>query len=440
MQMQVKLENRLMKTLRLDQIQSLEILQMSSLELEQYLIEKANENPLLTLDSENNSFQKLLETSYIKEKMSPSFSSEENHWDFIERSARVQENFEQFFIEQIPLAVPLSDLDVKILKFLICSLDDRLFLDVELAEVAEKFHTTSAHVEEIIQLLQTLEPVGVGARNYIEYLLIQTNRFPNVPPFIKEIIKNDLHLVAENKLKQVAKKYSESLSEIQQAVAFIKNLKPIPAGFKETAIHYIVPDIEVYRAGGEWAIQVIQKNLPAVQINEEYVELLKQQTENKQFLKRYLKDAKAILLGIEKRNKTIYEFVRLLLEIQPDFFEQGIVGLKPMRLKDIADHLKVHISTISRMVKGKYLQTPHGIYSFQSLFSKGIISSSGKSDSIIFIKKRIKELIEQENKRKPLTDEQLAIQLNNEGISISRRTVAKYRIEMNIASSFNRAL
>lgn len=180
--------------------------------------------------------------------------------------------------------------------------------------------------------------------------------------------------------------------------------------------------------------------MPAVQINEEYVELLKQQTENKQFLKRYLKDAKAILLGIEKRNKTIYEFVRLLLEIQPDFFEQGIVGLKPMRLKDIADHLKVHISTISRMVKGKYLQTPHGIYSFQSLFSKGIISSSGKSDSIIFIKKRIKELIEQENKRKPLTDEQLAIQLNNEGISISRRTVAKYRIEMNIASSFNRAL
>lgn len=251
MQMQVKLENRLMKTLRLDQIQSLEILQMSSLELEQYLIEKANENPLLTLDSENNSFQKLLETSYIKEKMSPSFSSEENHWDFIERSARVQENFEQFFIEQIPLAVPLSDLDVKILKFLICSLDDRLFLDVELAEVAEKFHTTSAHVEENIQLLQTLEPVGVGARNYIEYLLIQTNRFPNVPPFIKEIIKNDLHLVAENKLKQVAKKYSESLSEIQQVVAFIKNLKPIPAGFKETAIHYIVPDIEVYRAGGE---------------------------------------------------------------------------------------------------------------------------------------------------------------------------------------------
>lgn len=346
----------------------------------------------------------------------------------------------KFFIEQIPLAVPLSDLDVKILKFLICSLDDRLFLDVELAEVAEKFHTTSAHVEENIQLLQTLEPVGVGARNYIEYLLIQTNRFPNVPPFIKEIIKNDLHLVAENKLKQVAKKYSESLSEIQQVVAFIKNLKPIPAGFKETAIHYIVPDIEVYRAGGEWSIQVIQKNLPAVQINEEYVELLKQQTDNKQFLKRYLKDAKAILLGIEKRNKTIYEFVWLLLEIQPDFFDQGIAGLKPMRLKDIADHLKVHISTISRMVKGKYLQTPHGIYSFQSLFSKGIISSSGKSDSIIFIKKRIKELIEQENKRKPLTDEQLAIQLNIEGISISRRTVAKYRIEMNIAISFNRAL
>lgn len=440
MQMQVKMESKLVQTLRMEQIQSLEILQMSSVELEEYLIEKANENPLLTIEREDECFNKLLEMSYVQDKRVLSFSNEANHLDFFEHNVITHPNYEEYLIEQIPLTVPLNHLDLKIFKFLIRSLDDRLFLDVEIDEVAEKFQTSNKHVEALIQLLQTLEPVGVGARNYIEYLLIQLKRFPDVPLLIEEIIKNDLNLVARNKFTQLAKKYDEPLAVIQQAVAFIKNLNPIRTGYKETTIQYIMPDIEVLRIGGEWVIHINQKNLPTVQINDEYVELLKKQTENKQFLKRYLKDAKAILLGIEQRNKTLYEFVRLLIDIQPEFFEQGRVGLRPMLLKDVADLLNVHTSTISRTIRGKYIQTPHGIYSFQSLFTKGIVSASGKMDSIIFIKKRIKELIEQENKRKPLSDAQLANQLKQEGIQVSRRTVAKYREEMNIASSFNRAL
>lgn len=439
MQIQLDLENRLLQTLRMEQIQSLEILQMSAFELEQYLHDKANENPLLSIDGENEG-NRWLEVYIEKEKYPTSFSREGEYKDFFERNVVSQPNDEEYLMEQIPLNVPLTDVDYKILKFLIRSLDDRLFLDVELEEVAKKFHVTTSHVEGLIQLLQTLEPVGVGARNYIEYLLIQINRIPKVPPFIKDIVQHDLPLVAERKLRQLAKKYNQSLASIEQAVALIKTLNPIRTCSKDTAISYIVPDVEVLKVSGEWVIQLIQRNLPAVQINEEYVALLKQQTEDKDFLRRHLKDAKAILVGIEKRNKTLYEFIRLLLAIQPEFFEQGIDSLKPMGLKDIANHLNMHISTISRTIRGKYLQTPHGIYSFQSLFTKGIVSSSGKMDSIAFIKKRIKELIESENRTNPLSDTQLVNLLNHEGIQISRRTVAKYRTEMNIASSFHRAL
>lgn len=436
MQIQLQMENKLLQTLRVEQIQSLEILQLSSIELEQYLNEKVSENPLLTMDDT----YKMLDIYVEKERFPASFSLEGEQVDFFERHAIEKPDYEKYLLEQVPLTVPLTKVDLNILKFLIGSLDDRLFLDIELEEVAQIFHNTKSHVQRLVQLLQSFEPVGVGARNYKEYLYLQINRLPDAPPLVKEMIKNDLHLVAEKKFKQLAKKYNEPLSVIEQAIEWIKKLNPIQTGYKETTIPYIVPDIEVIRVEGQWVIQLIRKNLPTVQINEEYVELLKQHTGNEEFLKRHLRDANAILLGIEKRNKTIYEFVRLLLEIQPEFFEQGKAGLKPMGLKEIAEQLNVHISTISRAVKGKYLQTQHGIFSFQSLFTKGIVRSSGKVDSIAFIKNRIKELIEQENRSKPLTDAQIANELKNEGIQISRRTVAKYRIEMNIASSYNRAL
>lgn len=436
MQIQLQMENKLLQTLRVEQIQSLEILQLSSIELEQYLNEKVSENPLLTMDDT----YKMLDIYVEKERFPASFSLEGEQVDFFERHAMEKLDYEKYLLEQVPFTVPLTKVDLNILKFLIGSLDDRLFLDIELEEVAQIFHTTKSHVQRLVELLQSFEPVGVGARNYKEYLFLQINRLPDAPPIVKEMIKNDLHLVAEKKLRQLAKKYNEPLSVIEQAIEWIKQLNPIQTGYKETAIPYIVPDIEVIRVEGQWVIQLIRKNLPTVQINEEYVELLKQQSGNEEFLKRHLRDANAILLGIEKRNKTIYEFVRLLLEIQPEFFEQGKAGLKPMGLKEIAEKLNVHISTISRAVKGKYLQTQHGIFSFQSLFTKGIVSPSGKVNSIDFIKNRIKELIEQENRSKPLTDAQIANELKNEGIQISRRTVAKYRIEMNIASSYNRAL
>src|SRR5690554_3497108 len=223
MQIQLQMENKLLQTLRVEQIQSLEILQLSSIELEQYLNEKVSENPLLTMDDT----YKMLDIYVEKERFPASFSLEGEQVDFFERHAMEKLDYEKYLLEQVPFTVPLTKVDLNILKFLIGSLDDRLFLDIELEEVAQIFHTTKSHVQRLVELLQSFEPVGVGARNYKEYLFLQINRLPDAPPIVKEMIKNDLHLVAEKKLRQLAKKYNEPLSVIEQAIEWIKDRKSV---------------------------------------------------------------------------------------------------------------------------------------------------------------------------------------------------------------------
>lgn len=328
--MQVKLESKLLQTLRMEQIQSLEILQMSSLELGQYIQEKGNENPLLIVE-EPKSYPDLSHLVSQTSHWTKNFNQKEDKREFmLERLSSSEESYERFLLEQLPLDVNLNELDQQIFLFLIRSLDDRLFLDVDLPLVAEHFKTTVEHVEALLELLQTLEPVGVGARNYIEYLLLQVDRFSNVPRFVEDIIQNDLVLVSKNKLKQLANQYNASMEEIKQAVEFIKKLKPIQSNYKDNSISYIVPDIEVQQIEGEWVIQLINQHLPTVQLHCEYINILKNSEFESNF-KQYMKEASALLYGIEQRQKTIYNIVRLLLDIQPEFFEHGLKSLNPMK-------------------------------------------------------------------------------------------------------------
>lgn len=438
MQLQVKVETKLVQTLRLDQIQSLEMLQMSTIELEQYLQQKGQDNPLLHVE-ETTRLPDIYSSAHNTRQVS-NVNIAQRDFPLIERLAYDENCYERFLLEQLPITVQLNHKDYNIFLFLLRSLDDRLFLDIELLAVAEIFQTTIEHVEALLQLLQTFEPAGVGARNYIEYLLLQVNRLPNVPPLVEQMIQEDLTVLAQNKWRQLAKKYNTTVKDVQEAVQCIKKLKPIQHNYKETVTAYIVPDIEVSKIEGEWTIHLLNDCLPTVQIHTQYVELIKQKAEYELYYKQHMKDATAILLGIEKRKKTLYDVMLVLIDVQRDFFEYGRSRLNPMSLKDVATNLNVNVSTISRAVSGKYIQTPHGIYSLQSLFTKGIVSSSGKMDSVDYIKKRIQQIIELENKQKPLSDAQLVRKLQQEGIQLSRRTITKYREEMNIASSFNRSV
>ncbi|MFJ7951457.1 RNA polymerase factor sigma-54 [Lysinibacillus sp. NPDC096418] len=443
MQMTIKTSQKVTQVLSAQLVQHLEILQYSTNELEQYIHEKASENPLLVVTdakakSHYEEIMKLANCSFN------TFSSHHNtfkndHFNVIEMKLAEKESYEQFLFEQVPIHQNLSVIDLKILTFLIRSLDDRLFLDVALEIVVDKFNTTYSHVEAILDLLQTFEPVGVGARSYIEYLLIQLDRDQFAPKMAAQFISMDLELVAAQAFKQLSKKYNMSLQEVKKTVHYIKNLKPKITGDKFETISYVIPDIEINEIEGEWIIKLNRRNLPSVCIDESYVALLKSDPNYKTYYKNSMKDALALLQGIEQRDKTLYELARWLVQLQADFFSIGIEAVKPMRLKDMANVLGVHESTVSRAIRGKYIQTPHGIYPLQSLFTKGLVNTSGKINSIAYIKKRLKQLIEAEDKQNPLADQQITEILCAEGIQISRRTVAKYREEMNIVSSYNRA-
>jgi len=440
MQLAIKTSQKIMQVLSPQLVQHLEILQYSTNELEQYIYDKATENPLLVVTDATvkMQYEEIMQLASYSDKSYSAQAPQYHSFNPIEMKFAVKESYEQYLLEQIPMHKNLSSVDLKILTFLIQSLDERLFLDVDVEIVANKCNTNVLHVEALLDLLQTFEPVGVGARNYKEYLLIQVDSDAFAPKLASRFIEADLELVAAQAIKQLSKKYKTSLNNVKKTVDYIKSLKPVTTGDKFEAIPFVIPEVEVERLGEEWLIKLNRGYLPNVTIDKQYVEMLKNDPNCKTYFNDTMKDALLLLQGIEQRDKTLYELARLLVELQEDFFHKGIEALKPMRLKDIADILSLHVSTISRAVRGKFIKTAHGVYALQSLFTKGVMNISGKMDSIMYIKKRLKQLIETEDKQKPLTDQQLTNTLSAEGIQISRRTVAKYREEMNIMSSFNR--
>lgn len=441
--MEMKVSHQVAQKLNVQLMQHLEILQFSSSELEQYIYEKGNENPLLIVeDAEVKSdYEEIMKLAFLPSSINnhPSFHSEDQKYHGMEKKLAQKESFERYLLDQIPIHQGLNEIDLKILRFLIGSLDDRFFLDVDLRIVAEQFKTTYSHVEALLDLLQTFEPIGVGARNLKEYLLIQIDSDQMAPKMASRFILEDLELVSTHAIKQLSKKYKCSMEEVKRTIQYIKKLKPVITGDSILeSIHYIIPDVEVREVEGEWVIHLNRHYLPSVSINESYVQIMKDDPDYQGYYKQFLKDAVALLQGIEQRDKTLYEIIRILTNIQDRFFREGMKAIQPLRLKDIAVKLGVHESTISRALRGKYIQTHHGIYALSSLFTKGLVNISGKMDSVMYIKSKIKLLIENENKKSPLTDQQITQLLCEEGIQISRRTVAKYREELNIASSFNR--
>lgn len=440
---------------------AIKILQFSAVELAEYVDEQLVENPVLEVEESGSDTETapVPDDKDLPDAGEVNFDWEQYFQDAGEtRAERVKDRETENwgFDNLVPQISTLHDhlmFQLGLLKlnkekkvvaeFLIGNIDDNGYLNSSVEETAVQCDAVKDTVEEVLELIQSFDPPGVGARDLRECLLIQCAQRGIKNELITKIISDHLDEIAEGKIMKVAKNLGVSLSGMQEAVDFLRFFEPKPgrrfAPNDET--RYITPDILVEKVGNEYVVLVNDITVPRLSINPYYREILKgnqQDREGRKYLESKMNSAVWLVKSIEQRRLTLYKVARCIVNFQLDFLEKGIKFLKPLTMKQVAEQLGIHESTVSRATAGKYIQTPRGIFELKFFFSSGVSNIQGDSTSTEAIKKIIKELIDNEDPKKPLSDQKIAAKLQELKIEVSRRTIAKYRDEMNILSTTKR--
>lgn len=446
--------------------QAIEILQFNSVELNEFIQDEMLSNPVLKNENQPNTHgdepqaqpaenQKSLDTKEIFDKIDWKDTTDEyrnERYTRYQGGEQDEVNYDNFVASEDTLIDHLlSQLELSNLKgyqkdvggFLIQMVDDNGYLEAPLEEVGNRFQLDYEEIEEILFTLQSFEPLGVCARDLRECLLIQLSGGVHNDPVAFEIVDKYLDDLGRNKLSKIAKSIDVDIETIKDALETIKSLEPKPGRMFASlrSVRYITPDVYIKKMDGEYVVVVNDTTAPRLRISNFYKKMLAEQDVNKnaaEYINKKLIDALKLIKSIEQRRNTIFRVVTAILKAQYDFFEKGPVYLKTLTLKDIADEVGVHESTVSRAVNGKYLQCPRGLYEIKYFFQSGVSSVYGDGVSAESIKTVIKDLIDNENPKKPLSDQHISDELNKLGIKISRRTVAKYRDELGILSTSKR--
>lgn len=434
--------------------QAIQILQFTSQELWQYVESQMEANPLLEMENKREPEENIEEIKnkneeidwkeYINEYDDISYASSYNK-DEKETTFESYVSSPTSLKEHLLFQLNLSILDKKqreIGEFIIENIDKNGYLINNIEEISEQLGVEPKHVENVVKFVQTFEPIGVCARDLKECLLLQLELKGIENSDVKAVIKNHLEDVAQNRIAKISKELNITVQNVQWICDLIKSLEPKPGrGFAHDSddIKYITPDVYLYYVDGEYIISVNESSTPRLIINNYYRQLLTRTSDEStaNFLTDRLNSATWLIRSIEQRRMTIYKVVESILKFQIEFFEKGKQSLKPLTLKDIADDIGVHESTVSRATNGKYIQTPRGLFELKYFFSSGVSTGDGGISSTS-IKSIIKEIIDEENPKKPLSDQQIVKILKSKNIDISRRTVAKYRDELGIPSSSGR--
>lgn len=413
--------------------QAIALLQYSTQELAAYLENKAAENPLISLEGRDTTFDYRKKSSK-KQKQ----ESDPKYW--IEQIGEVKICLEDYLMSQVHPKLLTKD-EKKILKHLIRNLDENGYFRVDLQDIALEFNETVDHVEQILFVLQGLEPAGVGARNLQECLLLQIQT-QDSHPLAYDVINNYFIPFAEKKWKQISKDSKISLTELQEVFDFVQTLQPRPcARFSHDKPSYIVPDVVVEAIENQLHVRLADDLLSKVKLNEGYYKDMYNIGDKQvnRFLQDKFQEYQWIMKSIQQRRETILRVMTAITEKQPDCLTKGFSYLKPMTMKEIADELNIHESTVSRTVKDKYVQAPFGTVEMREFFSSSLQSLSSEDVSAREAKNAIQTLIANEDKKKPLSDQDISEVLKQEkSIILSRRTVAKYRDQLNIPSSSKR--
>ncbi|MFA5523994.1 MAG: RNA polymerase factor sigma-54 [Tissierellales bacterium] len=434
--------------------QAIQMLQFTSLELWQYVESQMEANPLLEIENKrvveddieeySNKIEEVDWKEYAEQYDDISYISTVNREEkenTFERYVSARTSLKEHLLFQLHLSI-FDKKQKGIGEFIIEYIDKNGYLNISTADISEQLGVTEKLVENVIKVIQTFDPAGVCSRDLKECLLIQLELKGISNPDVHQIINNHLEDVAQNRLAKISKELNISLKSIQWICDLIKTLEPKPGrGFAHQSdeIRYITPDVYLYYIDGEYIISVNDSSTPRLIINNYYKQLLSKSNDEgtTSFLSDRLNSAMWLIKSIEQRRLTIHKVVESILKNQMDFFEKGQKSLHPLTLKDVAEDISVHESTVSRATSGKYIQTPRGLFELKYFFTSGISSNDGGISSTS-IKSIIREIIDGENPKKPLSDQQIVKILETRSIDISRRTVAKYRDELGIASSSGR--
>ncbi|WCN38213.1 RNA polymerase factor sigma-54 [Aneurinibacillus uraniidurans] len=436
--------------------QAITILQYSAVDLVDFLQQQANENPVLDIDRPQEMPTPAAKDTTTdidwREYMRANATGDDTYYtrggagnsdydpfNFISGEAIT---LERHLMEQVSMLRNLTALERRILHFLIGNVNENGYLIISEMEAAELLGTEPEKVEEMIWVLQSLEPTGVGARSLAECLLLQLKDEPEENVLASAIVEHHLEDLAEKRYQKIAQALQVTPQEVQQAADYLRTLNPRPASeFAHGTPRYIVPDVTIEKVAGEYVVMVNEGGLPNLTINRFYQQMLQKNEPDpaQRYIQDKLNSALWLIRSIEQRRMTLFRVTQAIAEEQQAFFEKGISGLKPMTLRDIAEKVGLHESTISRATSNKYVQTPRGLFELKYFFTTGLKSTDGgEASSVITIKEKIKAMVEAEDKKKPLSDQKITDMLVAEGIDISRRTVAKYREELNIDSSSKR--
>ncbi|WP_160687376.1 RNA polymerase factor sigma-54 [Clostridium sp. C2-6-12] len=446
-------EQRLILTQNMQQ--SIKLLQMSLHDLREYIDKEYSENPVLEVNEEIQSYEDTSNTEEIsagdkydyknmieelysdnyKEKLESNYSSDEtaSPLNFIEKKISLKDYLQEQLVE-----INIDQYTLSICKYIVESLDYRGYLEISIKELSDELNLPEDVVENALKVVQSLEPYGIGARNIKECLIIQSIKLNILDDTIENIILNHLENIAENKYEAVGKALGISPREAQRYGDLIKKLEPKPSrGFYTgEEVNYIIPDAEIKNIDGEFFIIMNEGVLPKLMINKTYKDVLKNNddSETNAYVKDKINQAMFLIKSIEQRKNTLYKVLECLVDRQKEFFKFGKQHIKPLTLKEVAEIIKVHESTVSRAVKDKYVLTSFGTIKIKDLFASGV-SSSDEDMATVKIKNEIKKIISEENKGKPLSDQVISDKLAEKNMNISRRTVAKYREELGIKSS-----
>ena len=440
--------------------QAIKLLQLSQLELMEAIEVELNENPVLELKEEapEDTAQEKTEEQPVEEKedmtewLERYSASEEISSEYANFEEREYPDYENMVSKTSNLRdylrwqVGLSDFTAEeriIAEWILENIDDNGYLAYPLPEISAASGFTVEDLESILLKVQKLDPPGVGARDLRECLLIQCRMEPEKDPLLENFLTKYFDMIEKANLKDIVKKTGYPYELVKSLLEKIKNYDPKPGrNFGDDHVFYMIPDVYVAKKEGEFDVFLNEEDIPELHMNKHYIELYMNKSTNgeaRKYIKQKVKQAEWFIKSLQQRQRTLYLVAKSIVSFQGEFFERGLKALKPLILKDVAQDIGVHESTVSRITTNKYMSTPHGIYEMKFFFPTGIGRDQGNELSTNVVMDIISEIIRDENKASPLTDDEIVTVLKqSHNVKIARRTVAKYREELRIPSSRDR--